>query len=118
PPSMSFFQPLNELDIEYLEMTARKTWRFFATFVTAEDHFLPPDNFQEDPQPIVAHRSSPTNFGLYLLSVLAARDFGWVGTWEMAERLETTLKSIQKLPRFEGHFYNWYETTEPRALDP
>lgn len=118
PPKMSFFQILSDSDVEYLEMTARKTWRFFSTFVTAEDHFLPPDNFQEDPHPVIAHRSSPTNFGLYLLSVLAARDFGWIGTLEMAERLEATLKSMQKLPRFDGHFYNWYETTEARALDP
>ena len=59
--------------------SSRRTWRFFETFVTAEDHFLPPDNFQEDPKPVVAHRTSPTNIGLYLLSTLAARDFGWIG---------------------------------------
>ena len=63
-----------------LRLVARRTWRFFETFVTAEDHWLPPDNFQEDPKPVVAHRTSPTNLGLYLLSAVSARDFGWSGT--------------------------------------
>ena len=58
---------------------ARRTWRFFERFVTPDDNMLPPDNFQEDPRPVVAHRTSPTNIGLYLLSVAAARDFGWIG---------------------------------------
>jgi cyclic beta-1,2-glucan synthetase len=118
PPRANINYLLEPKDIQLLNVTARKIWRFFDTFVTATDHHLPPDNFQEDPVPVVAHRSSPTNFGLYLLSVLAARDFGWIGTVEMADRLDLTLKSIQSLPRFQGHFYNWYETSEARALEP
>ena len=79
---------------------------------------LPPDNFQEDPVPTVAHRTSPTNLGLYLLSVVAARDFGWIGTVETVERLEATLESMNGLERFRGHFYNWYGTLDLRPLDP
>ena len=86
--------------------------------MTREEIFLPPDNFQEEPAPVVAHRSSPTNFGLYLLSVLSARDFGWIGTIEMAERLSLTLKSLVSLPKHQGHFFNWYETTSGRPLEP
>jgi hypothetical protein len=67
-------------------------WHFFETFVGAQNHWLPPDNFQETPWPVVAHRSSPTNFGLYLLSILAARDFGWIGATHMVERLEARWK--------------------------
>lgn len=59
-----------------LRLIARQTWRFFETFVGAEDNRLPPDNFQDQPRPVVAHRTSPTNIGLYLLSAVAARDFG------------------------------------------
>ena len=105
-------------DILVLRNTARRIWLFFATFVTKEESYLPPDNFQEDPNPIVAHRSSPTNFGLYLLSTVAAKDFGWIGILEMVERLESSLKSMHALPRHEGHFYNWYRTTDAQALDP
>ena len=71
--------PLSAADARSLRLIARRTWRFFETFVTAEDHMLPPDNFQEEPTPVVAHRTSPTNLGLYLLSVTAAHDFGWLG---------------------------------------
>ena len=110
--------PLSPSERAEIRRHARKIWRFFTTFVTAEDHFLPPDNFQEDPNPVVAHRSSPTNFGLYLLSAIAARDFGWSGMRELCGRLETTLESMKRLPRFRGHFYNWYETRDFRVLDP
>src|SRR3546814_5952574 len=78
---------------------------------------LPPDNFQEDPKPVVAHRTSPTNIGLYLLSAIAARDFGWAGTTETIERLEATFGSMQKLPQFKGHFFNWYGTQDLHPLN-
>ncbi|HWL71332.1 MAG TPA: glucoamylase family protein [Geminicoccus sp.] len=107
-----------EADRHQLRQVARRTWRFFEAFVTPADNMLPPDNFQEDPEPVVAHRTSPTNMGLYLLSAVAARDFGWAGTMETIERLEATLTSMQKLPRFKGHFFNWYETRDLRVLDP
>ena len=99
-------------------LVARRTWRFFEKFVTAEDNMLPPDNFQEDPEPVIAHRTSPTNIGLYLLSVVAARDFGWLGTLDALERLEATFATMAKLERFRGHFYNWYDTSDLRALEP
>ncbi len=105
-------------DAATLRLIARRTWRFFESFVTRDDHMLPPDNFQEDPNPVLAHRTSPTNIGLYLLSVASARDFGWIGTLEAIERLESTLETMQILPRFRGHFYNWYDTRDLRPLDP
>ncbi|HEY3596248.1 MAG TPA: glucoamylase family protein [Paraburkholderia sp.] len=109
---------MSDQDTRDLRLIARRTWRFFETFVTPAENMLPPDNFQEDPKPVVAHRTSPTNLGLYLLSAVAARDFGWAGTAETVERLEATLASMQKLPRFKGHFYNWYGTLDLRALAP
>src|SRR6185312_14576576 len=97
---------------------ARRTWRFFEAFVSAESHDLPPDNFQETPKPVLAHRTSPTNLGLYLLSVASARDFGWIGDLEAIERLEATLATMSSLARYRGHFYNWYDTKDLRPLDP
>ncbi|HSC08212.1 MAG TPA: glucoamylase family protein, partial [Steroidobacteraceae bacterium] len=105
-------------DARALRLVARRTWRYFETFVTANDHMLPPDNFQEDPQPILAHRTSPTNLGLYLLSAVTARDLGWAGTLETVDRLEATLATMSRLQRFRGHFYNWYDTRDLRPLDP
>ncbi len=68
--------------------------------------------------PALAHRTSPTNLGLYLLSVVSARDFGWIGTIDAVERLEATLSTMSGLARFRGHFYNWYDTRDLRPLDP
>jgi cyclic beta-1,2-glucan synthetase len=101
-----------------LRLVARRTWRYFETFVTAGDHMLPPDNFQEDPQPVVAHRTSPTNIGLYLLCTVSARDFGWLGTVEAVERLEATFTAMGQLQRLHGHFFNWYDTRDLRPLEP
>jgi cyclic beta-1,2-glucan synthetase len=118
PRSTTGTQPLSPADAHALRLIARRTWRFFATFVGPDDHALPPDNFQEIPRPVVAHRTSPTNIGLYLLSTVAARDFGWIGTLETVERLEATFSTLNALERFHGHFYNWYDTKSCRPLDP
>jgi cyclic beta-1,2-glucan synthetase len=101
-----------------LRLISRRSWRFFETFVGPEDHALPPDNFQETPRPMVAHRTSPTNLGLYLLSVAAARELGWLGISDCVTRLEETLGTMRGLDRFRGHFYNWYDTRELRPLEP
>ncbi len=101
-----------------LRLVARKTWRYFETFVTPAHNMLPPDNFQEDPEPVAAQRTSPTNIGLYLLSTVAAHNLGWVGLAETAKRLEATLETLNKLARYRGHFYNWYDTRDLRALEP
>jgi cyclic beta-1,2-glucan synthetase len=118
PPPIAGTAQISAADVDALRLIARRTWRFFETFVVAEEHMLPPDNFQEDPKPVVAHRTSPTNLGLYLLTVVAARDFGWLGTLETVERLSATLETMNGLERFRGHFYNWYDTRDLRALDP
>ena len=101
-----------------LRLIARRTWKFFTTFVTAESHWLPPDNFQETPQPIVAQRTSPTNVGLYLLSAVAARDFGWIGTLDLVDRLEATLRTVKGLEHHRGHLYNWYDTGTATRWSP
>lgn len=101
-----------------LRVIARATWRYFETFVAAGHSHLPPDNHQETPVPLTAARTSPTNMGLYLLSCVAARNFGWIGTVEATERLEATLATMQALPKHRGHFYNWYGTADGRVLNP
>jgi len=111
-------QAASEADRAALRLIARRTWRYFETFVTPSDNMLPPDNFQEDPSPILARRTSPTNLGLYLLSSASAHDFGWTGALDTIERLEATMATMARLERYRGHFYNWYDTQSLRALDP
>lgn len=109
---------LSSKDEKKLRSIARRTWLYYATFVNAQNNYLPPDNFQEDPEPLVAQRTSPTNIGVYLLSIIAARDFGWIGFEETITRIECTLRSLTKMEKFRGHLYNWYETDTLRPLLP
>ena len=118
PPGADVVARLSPDQAQALRLIGRRTWRYFETFVTEADNFLPPDNFQETPRPIVAQRTSPTNIGMYLLSVVAARDLGWIGQGTALRRLEETLRQMQRMPRYRGHFYNWYDTRDLHVLDP
>jgi cyclic beta-1,2-glucan synthetase len=103
---------------ESLHDMARDTWRLFERVIGPGDHHLPPDNLQTTPHDLLAHRTSPTNIGLYLLSIACARQFGWIGTEDLLARLEATLATLQKLPRHRGHFLNWYDTQTLAPLLP
>ena len=102
----------------FLRKLARKTWAFFETFVGPEDNWLPPDNFQEHPAAVIAHRTSPTNMGLALLANLSAYDFGYIPAGELIERTANTLRTMEGLDRHRGHFYNWYDTQSRQPLQP
>ena len=105
-------------DIQFARLVARRTWRFFEAFVGTEDNWLPPDNFQEDPLPVIAHRTSPTNIGLLQLATVSAHDLGYLGLLEFIERQELTFATLGKLGRFQGHFFNWYDTKTLQPLIP
>jgi len=109
---------LTKAECDLLRRWARRTWYFFETFVGSEDNWLPPDNYQEDPKNEVAHRTSPTNIGLYLLSCVAAHDLGYITLPQLLERLEKTFGTLAKLERSHGHFYNWYDTITLAPLHP
>ncbi|MET0208300.1 MAG: glucoamylase family protein, partial [Burkholderiaceae bacterium] len=103
---------------DYLATVARDTWRFFEHVVGPADNHLPPDNLQLDPEPTVAHRTSPTNIGMYLLSACCAREFGWIDNAALAVRLEATLASVDRLQKHDGHLFNWYDTRTFAMLPP
>ncbi len=102
----------------FLNILARRNWAFFETHVGPDDNWLPPDNIQEHPVAAVAHRTSPTNMGLALLANLSAWDFGYITAGHLLERTSLTLEAMKKLPRYRGHFYNWYSTETLKPLDP
>jgi cyclic beta-1,2-glucan synthetase len=105
-------------DRGYLEAIARATWTFFDELVGPEDNFLPPDNVQVRPERMVAHRTSPTNIGLGLLSILAAHDLEFIDTPQLLRRIDQTLTTIEGLEKFEGHLFNWYDTRTLAPLAP
>jgi len=117
-PTMGSGLELLPDQIAFLRKTARRTWRYFETFVTAEDNWLPPDNYQEAPVPRLATRTSPTNLGLALLSNLTARDLGHLSVGGLIQRTKDTFATMHRLEKYRGHFYNWYDTRSLQPLRP
>ncbi|RDS79541.1 cyclic beta 1-2 glucan synthetase [Dyella monticola] len=102
----------------FLRALSRRIWAFFETYVGPEDNWLPPDNMQEVPAKVVAHRTSPTNIGLALLSCLAAYDFGFITAGRLLDRIAKTLHTLEGMARYRGHLYNWYDTVTLQPLTP
>ncbi|MDZ4200335.1 MAG: cyclic beta 1-2 glucan synthetase, partial [Kiritimatiellia bacterium] len=109
---------LNAEQEQRIRTLARQTWRYFETFVGEDSHGLPPDNFQETPRPETAARTSPTNMGLALLANLSAWDFGYLSTGRLLARTRQTLDAMDRLERYRGHFYNWYDIQTFQPLRP
>ena len=111
-------QPVTDAHRAALRKVARRTWLFFEDLLTPEDHWLIPDNWQKNRADLVAHRTSPTNIGLQILSTFAAHDFGYLSAWGVVNRLEPTFATLLRLQRHRGHFYNWYDTATLSPLLP
>ena len=117
-PSVRPTSPLSADDRALFRQVARRTWRFFEELAGPADHWLIPDNHQDDRQDPIAHRTSPTNIGLQLLASVSAYDFGYLASAQLLTRLEHTFSTLTKLARYRGHFYNWYDTRTLDLLPP
>lgn len=117
-PLVPHVAKLTDKQYVFLRALSRKTWFFFETFVGKEDNWLPPDNYQEDPISVIAHRTSPTNMGLSLLANLSAYDFGYITASELIERTSNTFKTMHSMEQYKGHFFNWYNTQSLEPLRP
>ncbi len=117
-PTVPTTYSVTEAERLYLRRVARKSWRYFEEFVGERDHWLAPDNYQEYPKGELAHRTSPTNLGLLLLSTLSAHDLGYITLSELVSRVDRTLLSMERLEKYNGHLYNWYDTLTAQALPP
>ena len=109
---------VSDEDLLQLRVAARKTWRYYEEFVNSKNNYLAPDNYQEDPPNGIAYRTSPTNIGLGMLAALSARDFGYIGTDEMYKIIKRTVSTIEKMDKWKGHLYNWYDTRTLDTLRP
>lgn len=117
-PERQTQKPLSPATMRELRMNARRIWRFYQDLVGEQDHWLPPDNFQLEPKPVIAHRTSPTNIAFFLLSILAAFDLGYIRLEELVERVERVFETLSRLDRYRGHLYNWYDTRTLQPLNP
>ncbi len=111
-------RPLSTAERATAMRYATAHWQFFNRFVSAETHWLAPDNFQSDPEPVVAMRTSPTNIGVQLLATVTACDLGLIPALDMTARLERAFATLITLPQYRGHFYNWYDLNDLTVLQP
>jgi cyclic beta-1,2-glucan synthetase len=118
PPAQQAQSLLREEDREFLKSVACRTWRYFADFVNEGTSWLPPDNYQVSYQNRLAMRTSPTNIGLWMVSVVGAHEFGYITVDEVTRKLTSTMETISKLDRHEGHLLNWYDIQTLAPLKP
>jgi cyclic beta-1,2-glucan synthetase len=111
-------KPLKAEEIRKLRMIARQTWLYFERFIGPEDHWLPPDHYQEAPKGMVAHRTSPTNIGLLMLSTCSAFDLGYIAILDFVYRMDYTFETLDDLEKYRGHLLNWYDTVTRETLSP
>jgi cyclic beta-1,2-glucan synthetase len=97
---------LSEENHQRLHRLARRTWLFFEQFANPEDHWLPPDHYQESPRGQVAHRTSPTNIGLMLTSTLGARDLGYISLDDLILQINNAFSTLNTLERYREHLLN------------
>lgn len=117
-PRRSAVQTLAGPERQWLRQWASATWSYFEAYVNEESNWLPPDNVQDYPREKIAYRISPTNEGLFLVSAIAARDFGIIGVHSLVELWERNWETWQRLEKLHGHHYNWYETRSLASLPP
>lgn len=118
PSIISTKQKIGLEDTRELRILARKTWRFFEDFATPENNWLCPDNFQQFPGPRLSDKTSPTNIGMQLISALSACDFGFISLHALIDHCEEVMRTLQKMPKWNGHLYNWYNVKTLELLMP
>lgn len=102
----------------FLRALAAKTYHWFEQALSPETHFLIPDNIQEQPGPVTALRTSPTNIGLSLCAHGAAYCLDLIPAPVLKQRAESTLSTLEKLETWQGQPLNWYNTATLEPLTP
>ncbi|BCW97938.1 MAG: hypothetical protein KatS3mg024_0765 [Armatimonadota bacterium] len=96
-------------DRSYLIQVARETWRYFEECRDPVSGLVW-DHCGETGAEGRGEYTSPTNIALDLTSTLAAMDLGIITRQQAQERIETIVGTLQKLDRYRGFFFNFYET--------
>lgn len=103
---------------QYLTEIARKTWNYFNDSFKEENNYLVPDNYQLGRKNKFVNRTSSTNIGLEILSIISAYDLKFIGLEEAKEKINKLIDTIIKLDKWNGHLYNWYNIKNLAPLKP
>ena len=111
-------EELNANEKEYIKEIGKRTWDFFNTYLIKENNYLITDNYQEDRKEKIVQRTSSTNIGLSLIAVISANDLGYINREKALDLLKEMLLTIESLPKWNGHLYNWYQIRTKEPLIP
>jgi hypothetical protein len=109
---------LKNNDIKNLNEIAFRTWNFFENYINQENNYLIPDNYQEDRKDKIVDRTSSTNIGLELISIISAYDLGFIKFEKTIEYFKNIFNTLKILPKWNGHLYNWYTLKNLEPLKP
>ena len=111
-------EELNEKEKQYIKDIGKRTWNFFDKYLVKENNYLITDNYQEDRKEKIVLRTSSTNIGLSLLAVISANDLGYIEKQKALKLLKEMILTIESLPKWNGHLYNWYQIRTKEPLMP
>ena len=111
-------EELNEKEKQYIKDIGKRTWNFFDKYLVKENNYLITDNYQEDRKEKIVLRTSSTNIGLSLLAVISANDLGYIEKQKALKLLKEMILTIESLPKWNGHLYNWYQIQSKEPLMP
>ena len=107
---------LNAAETEEIKKLAQDTWHFFDSQITEETHYLIPDNYQLNRAKKADYKTSPTNIGYSLTSLISAAELGFITQQEAIDRITHVIDTVEKLPKWNGHLFNWYHIETLKAL--
>ena len=116
--SISKNRKIAKEDKEYLQKIAEETWRYFETSFTKENNYLVPDNYQVGRKNEFVMRTSSTNIGLEILSIISAYDLKIITLDKTLEKIKKVIDTINNLVKWNGHLYNWYNIKTLEPLKP
>ena len=107
---------LNAKETAEVRQLAQDTWHFFDSLITEDTHYLIPDNYQLNREKKADYKTSPTNIGYSITSIISASELEFITQEEAIERLTHIIDTVEKLEKWNGHLFNWYDVNSLKAL--
>ena len=86
--------------------------------MTKVNNYLITDNYQENRRYKITNRTSSTNIGMSLIAIISAYDMKFISKDETIQKLKNVYETLEKLEKWNGHLYNWYNIKTMEPLRP
>lgn len=104
-------------ELEFLSEVTLDTANCLELIADTPTH-LPTDKITTFEEHVVRdNKTSPTNIGLYLASLVAMRDMDILAADQAIEKIDNILTTLDSLEKNGGLFYNWYNTDTGEVME-